>query len=77
MHMLFSTLVPALILVAFIQLVIIRFLKWRWLSYSLPIAMGIALLSTGAVHLAFAGIEVAALGYLVTLIDPLGYWRKK
>ncbi len=75
--MLLSTLVPAIILVAFMYISLSRLFRWRWLSYGLALTIAGLLAATHTVHLSLTGIEVAGLGCLVTWLDPLGYWKKK
>jgi len=75
--MLLSTLLPAVILVAFLYLAVSRLCRWRWLSYGLALTTAGLLAATQTVHLILAGVEVARLGCLVTWLDPLGYWKKK
>ena len=75
--MLLSTIVPAIIIVGLVYLFLIRHLRWRWLSYGLTLVIAATLVSAGAVHTSFTGIEVAGLGCLTTWLDPMGYWRIK
>jgi len=74
--MIASTLFAAVIIISIIYLVVIRFLRWRWLSYILTTMVGSACVATGTVHLAYTGLEVFALGFLITKIDPLRYWPR-
>ena len=75
--MLLSTIVPAMFIVGLVYLFVIRHLRWRWLSYALVLVIAAALVSAGAVHTNFTGIEVAGLGCLTTWLDPMGYWKTK
>ena len=73
--MLVSTLVPAVVIVVFVQL-LIRQLRWPWLSYGLTFIIAAALVYDGTVHLIYTGIEVGGIGCLFTWLDPFGYWKK-
>jgi hypothetical protein len=75
--MLASTLVPAMIVVAFIYFLLIKKLCWRWLSYGLVLASAALFLSNNTVHAQYTGVQVAGLGWLITWLDPSGYWTKK
>jgi hypothetical protein len=73
--MLASTIAPALFAVSLMYLVVIKLIPWRRFSYGLFIALGVALISVGKARLDYAGMEVAALGCLITWLDPMAYWR--
>jgi len=71
-----STLIPAVLLVGLIYFLVIRLIRWRWLSYGLVIASAAGCISSGTVHLVYVGIEVGALGCFLTWWDPMRYWRR-
>lgn len=73
--MLFATFIPAIIIVVLIYFFVIWFFRWRWLSYGLSLSIATALISFGAVHTILIAIEVAGLGFLITWLDPMSYWR--
>jgi hypothetical protein len=75
--MLGSTIAPALFVVGLMYLVVIKLIPWRRLSYAISIGLGVALISVGKAQLDSAGFQVAALGCLITWLDPVGYWRAK
>lgn len=72
-----SIVIPAVLVVLLIQLIVIRQLRWRWLSYTLPLIIALLLVAAGKVHLTYTGVEVGALGCLITRLDLFGYWKKK
>jgi hypothetical protein len=75
--MLASTIASTLFAVSLLYFFVIRLIPWRRFSYGVFLALGVALISVGKARLDYAGMEVAALGCLITWLDPAGYWRAR
>ena len=75
--MLLSTIVPAIFIVCLVYLLVVRYFRWRWLSYGLTVAIAAVFLAKGGIHADYTGMEVAGLGCLTTWFDPMGYWKSK
>jgi Na+/phosphate symporter len=75
--MFFSTAVPAVMVVIVVYIFIINKFRWKWLSYSILMVAGFLFLANGSVHSTYTGAQLIGLGFLVTRLDPLGYWTKR
>ncbi len=60
--MIFTTMFLALIVIAILYFLAIRFIPWPALSYVLVVAVGLICLVQGDVHFRYVGIEVIGIG---------------
>ena len=75
--MVFTTLFVALIIIAGLYFIAIRFIPWPTISYILIIGVGVACLFPGDVHFRYIGIEVASFGSLVVWLHYQFFINKK
>ncbi len=60
--LIFTTLFIALLIIAVLYFLIVRFIPWAHASYAVMLTAGIAIMFIGSVHFIYIGIEVIAIG---------------